>query len=193
MSERPRVRGGRRRPDAVTPATPTAPAGTDGRRIAVTLEPLTRPDLVRLARGATSARLAARTLTDALPPPFVAQRALARLAAGQDGYWCGVFHIVRSADAAVIGGCGFKGAPVDGRVEIGYGVAPACRRRGVATQAVRELVRLAFARADVTAVLAQVNPDNVASTRVVVTLGFAGGAASRDHEGEMLVPWVLRR
>ena len=40
------------------------------------------------------------------------------------------------------------------------------------------------------AVLAQVNPDNLASTRVVQKLGFTARGRQLDHEGEMLVQWV---
>lgn len=45
----------------------------------------------------------------------------------------------------LVGWGGFKGPPSDGVVELGYAVAPAWEGRGVATVAVRELVREAFA------------------------------------------------
>ena len=47
----------------------------------------------------------------------------------------------------LVGWGGFKGPPADGVVELGYSVAPALRGRGIASGAVREMLREAFFRA----------------------------------------------
>lgn len=99
---------------------------------------------------------------------------------------------MRRADGAVVGGCGFKDAPHDGRVEIGYAVAPSCRQQGIATAAVRELVRLAFASGEVHEVLAQINPQNAASARVAHKLAFDACGTVIDNDDEPLVQWLLR-
>ena len=159
----------------------------------VRLQSISRADLLVLANSGLPDGIAARTADGALPPAFVAQRSLTQLQEGKGEYWCSTFYIVRDADNFVVGGCGFKDVPLRGRVEIGYGVSPACRNQGVATHAVRELLHLAFATDAVSEVLAQVSPANAASTRVVQKLSFVKGEAAADESGELVVRWVLRK
>ena len=98
------------------------------------------------------------------------------------------FMIVSATRALVIGGCGFKGAPREGRVEIYYGVSPGERTRGVATAAVQRLLAIAAANG-VTDVLAHIIDGNVASAKVVRRLGFAPGLRFSDVDGADVVPW----
>src|SRR4051812_26627123 len=86
-------------------------------------------------------------------------------------------------DGALAGHVGFYGPPgvnalrrADG-VEVGYSIFPAYRRRGIATEAVRGLVRWAREERDVRAFVASVSPQNDASLGVVAKLGF-------EHVGE---------
>jgi ribosomal-protein-alanine N-acetyltransferase len=158
-----------------------------------TLQPISRADLQVLADAGVPDCVAGRTADGALPPPFVARRSLGQLQQGQDARWCHGFYIVREMDGLVVGGCGFKGAPMCGQVEIGYGVSPACRNQGAATQAVRELIQLAFTTGAISEILAQVNPANASSTRIVQKLGFVKGAVETGEGGELLVQWVLRK
>ena len=81
--------------------------------------------------------------------------------------------------ATLVGWGGFKGPPSDGIVEIGYAVAPAWQGRGLATAAVGEMLREAYAADDVDAVIAHTLPEHNASVRVLEKAGFAaeGGAA----------------
>lgn len=136
--------------------------------------------------------IALHAATDAFPPPFVALRALAMLPPGGLSSAPSTFYIVRCTDRLVVGSCGFKHAPIGGRVEIGYGVSPACRNEGAATAAVAQLLRLAFAREGVTEVLAQIHPANDASTQVVRKLAFERGGLVDDGEEE-LVQWLARK
>jgi ribosomal-protein-alanine N-acetyltransferase len=152
---------------------------------------LSREQLLECADSRLPAALAARVEEGALPPPFVAARALKLVAEGRAEFWCNTFLIVRSQDQRVIGGCGFKDAPRDGRVEIGYGVAPSCRGRGAATAAVGLLLRLAFGRG-VREVFAEVTPDNLASASVVRKLGFVGTGTRVDEEHQVVVQWVAK-
>ena len=154
------------------------------------LEQLTSQDLGWLAQDRLPPALADRTFPQALPPAFVAIRSLAQLQAGQSALWCLGFCMVADWDDRIVGSCGFKGAPVAGQVEIGYGVSPHARQQGHATRAVADLITIAAGSLQVRAVLAQVNPDNLASTRVVQKLGFTARGRQLDHEGEMLVQWV---
>lgn len=159
----------------------------------VTLQPLTVAELHILADSGTPESVASRAAEGALPPPFVAARSLAQLAEGKPLAWCSTFFIVRNADRRIVGGCGFKDAPNGGRVEIGYGVSPDCRNQGIATAAVSELLRLAFASDEVEEVLAQVALTNVASIRVVQKLGFSDHGMKVDKNDELVVQWTLRK
>jgi RimJ/RimL family protein N-acetyltransferase len=40
------------------------------------------------------------------------------------------YQITRTADGKAIGGIGFKGQPIDGCVEVGYGLVPSARGNG---------------------------------------------------------------
>lgn len=96
------------------------------------------------------------------------------LAAGEWGPW----QVVERGTGLLVGGVGFKGAPDDaGIVEIGYGIAPSVRGRGIATEAVRALVEHAWARG-ARVVRAEVEEGHGASEGVVTRAGFS--AASRD-------------
>lgn len=157
-----------------------------------TLVQLSREQMMDLAESRVPAGMASRLEEGALPPSFVAKRSLAQMAEGTSEYWCGTFLIVRGADRRVVGACGFKNEPRAGRVEIGYGVSPACRRQGAAAEAVDALLKLAFA-GGATEVLAEVSPDNLASTNVVRRLGFTEIGTRVDEEGESVVLWVASR
>ena len=82
-----------------------------------------------------------------------------------------LMHAVALGDAA-IGNAGFKGAPLDGEVELGYSIAPDLRRRGYASEVVRLLLERAAQDARVDRVIARIDPDNAASIGVVTKAGF---------------------
>jgi RimJ/RimL family protein N-acetyltransferase len=153
---------------------------------------LSRTELEALAASEVPASLAARIEPDALPPPFVAGRALELAAAGHPLPWSTTFLILNDDTGRIVGGCGFKTAPEQGRVEVGYGVAPAVQGQGAATAALKELVRLAFA-SGASEVLAEVAPDNQASTRVVQKAGFENVGSGIDIQNERVVRWLRRR
>jgi RimJ/RimL family protein N-acetyltransferase len=152
---------------------------------------LSREELLECADSRLPAALASRVEVGALPPSFVAARALKLIAEGKSEFWCNTFLIVRHRDQRIIGGCGFKNAPKDGRVEIGYGVSPDSRGQGAATAAVGLLLQLAFG-SGVREVLAEVTPDNLASAKVVRKLGFVSTGTRVDEEGQVVVQWVAK-
>lgn len=158
----------------------------------IQLQQLNRSDLAQLALGQTPACAIDHALPGALPPAFVAVRSLHQLGQGCPALWCLGFLVLADDGRTIVGSCGFKHAPVDGLVEIGYGIAPGARRQGYASSAVADLLTIARASGQVNRVLAQVNPDNQASTRVVRRLGFSAGVQRLDHEGELLVQWLIR-
>ncbi len=84
------------------------------------------------------------------------------------------FVIVRRDTGETVGSIGFFGAPDEhGAVMVGYGLAEVARGHGYATEAVRALVGYAFARPEVTRVVADTDLDNFASHRVLEKAGFS--------------------
>jgi len=126
----------------------------------------------------------------ALPPADVASRVLKQLENGIPAFWCVPLLIIEPASGKILGGCGFKGLPINGSVEIGYGVASSERSRGIATAAVGELLKLALTTGIVQQVVALIVPDNLASSSVVAKLGFTRGHSLVDSDGEWVVQWV---
>jgi [ribosomal protein S5]-alanine N-acetyltransferase len=78
----------------------------------------------------------------------------------------------------LVGWGGFKGPPADGVVELGYAVAPAFRGRGIAGDAVLQMLDDAFSDDRVNAVIAHTLAAPGPSTRVLAKTGFA-------HDGEV--------
>ena len=155
------------------------------------LLPLLKAELEALAESRIPDGLEHRAEPDSMPPAFVAARALRLLAAGYPTPWGTTFLIVDDEGSRIVGGCGFKEAPINGRVEVGYGVAPVARGKGAATAALKLLVDVAF-RAGEKEVLAEIVPGNRASTTVVEKLGFQVIGSRIDDDGERVVQWIKR-
>jgi RimJ/RimL family protein N-acetyltransferase len=83
----------------------------------------------------------------------------------------GFYRINRLSDGQAVGGIGFKGRPVGGCTEIGYGLAPSARGHGYAAEAVAGLLTVA-ADHGLTKVIAETTLDNIASQRTLVRAGF---------------------
>lgn len=109
-----------------------------------------------------------------LPSEFVAQF-LPRAEANAP--WLGVWALV---DGAIVGSGMCKTRPLNGTVEIGYGVAPSVEGRGVATEIAKGLVKMAF-DLGAQSVIAHTLPDGIASQRVLSKAGF-------QHEGQVIDP-----
>lgn len=103
-------------------------------------------------------------------------------------YW-----FVHPGDARLIGLGGYKGAPAEGAVEIGYAVAPGYRGQGIAREAAQGLVDSAFADPRVERALAHTLPEANASTAVLSRLGFRHEGAIVDPEDGEVWRWQLSR
>lgn len=155
----------------------------------VALRQLTLPELhAILERGVLPS--AGIVHPGALPPHFVIERAVAMIAAGGPGLWWAPFLVIEEQDGAVVGGCAFKGAPRHGRVEVLYGISKDCRGRGLASAAVAELAAIAFAHG-AKEVLAEIEPGNVASIRVVQRCGFERLSERTAEDGVLVEQWRL--
>jgi RimJ/RimL family protein N-acetyltransferase len=73
----------------------------------------------------------------------------------------------------------------NGQGEIGYGIHPRAWARGLATDAARELLRIAFEEHGLHRVYATCDPRNVASARVLTKIGMT-------HEGRMRETVLIR-
>jgi ribosomal-protein-alanine N-acetyltransferase len=91
-------------------------------------------------------------------------------------------HIVWEQQA--IGSIGCFGPPVEGEVEVGYGLVEEARGRGIATEALACL--LAATDALAVRVRASVSPTNRAGVRVLATAGFTELRGSND-DGELVM------
>lgn len=126
----------------------------------------------------------------ALPPGHVATLALAEVDAGTPPRWCVPFLIVSSSRNAILGSCRFKTVPVEGEVEISYGVARELRGQGIATAAIARLLQLAAADSAVRRVVAHILPDNLPSSKLARRLGFVQDRLFTDMHGDEVARWV---
>jgi len=98
----------------------------------------------------------------------------------EDWGWHAMWLIVRK-DGKHIGSLAFKGSPVDGAVEVGYGIAEEYRGLGYATEALETLLMWAFDQPGVKRVEAETREDNPASRKVLEHCGFApNGVMGRE-------------
>lgn len=152
---------------------------------------LSREQTVAIAESRVPDLPDARIAAESLPPDFIGRTTLEQWSAGKSAHWCAGFLIVRDIDRLVVGSCCFKDEPQHGRAAIGYGISPDYRRQGAATDAVSALLTLASA-GGAKEVLAEVSPDNLASTKLVRRLGFVDAGSRVDDDGETVVQWVAR-
>jgi ribosomal-protein-alanine N-acetyltransferase len=107
-----------------------------------------------------------RTLADSRQ--FLAET-LARYAVGRPASW----GIELAADARLIGTAGFVNVSArEGRAEIGYVLARDYWGQGLASEAVREIIRFALIELGLSRVEARCHVDNVASQRLLERCGL---------------------
>jgi [ribosomal protein S5]-alanine N-acetyltransferase len=157
--------------------------------LSIKLIPIDLPNLRRIA-ASEPVDLAGLAVPDgAMPPAEVAMRALVELSLGTPELWCVPYLIVAPSRATVLGACRFKTAPVNGSVEISYGLARSERGKGIATVAIGQFLRLAASTGLVREVVAHILPTNEPSSRLVSRLGFSIGPTFVDDDGETVVHW----
>ena len=96
--------------------------------------------------------------------------------------WVHAFRVVHRDTGSVVGSCSFKGPPVDGIVEIAYGIHPDHERQGYASEVAQVLVDYAFSCEEVRLVRAHTLPDAAASKRVLMKCGFRYVGETVDPE-----------
>jgi ribosomal-protein-alanine N-acetyltransferase len=94
-----------------------------------------------------------------------------------------VHFAIRTADDALIGGCGFDGFQLgkSHRAEVGYWLAKPYWGRGIMTAVVERLCRYAFEEFGLVKITAHVFSHNPASARVLAKCGFQEEGYLRKH------------
>lgn len=135
------------------------------------------PELLRAdLRGSDALSEALRVNVPPSWPPRHFDRGAVRLALAmltspqQRGWW--IWYFVERSGRRLVGAGGYKGAPAEGAVEIGYAVVAEHQRRGLATEAARGLTIRACADRRVDSVWAETAITNEASGRVLRSCGF---------------------
>jgi ribosomal-protein-alanine N-acetyltransferase len=100
--------------------------------------------------------------------------------------WLG--YLAQENDICV-GSCGFKGPPVNRRVEIAYFTFPGHEGRGLATQMARALLRIASETDAGVIATAQTLPRESASTAILTKLGFVLIATVNHPEDGEVWEW----
>lgn len=101
------------------------------------------------------------------------------------GHWL----VVQKADGQVIGDAGFKGKPnTNQEIEIGYGLLEQYWNKGFATETVNGLIEWAFETGKVEKVLAETEPHNIGSIRVLEKAGMR-----QTKKTEAMISWEITK
>ena len=106
--------------------------------------------------------------------------------------WCTLFFAADDP-RRLVGWGGYKGAPKDGAVEIGYAIAPGERGKGYATAAAQAMIARAFASDGISAVTAHTLAEENASTSVLKKIGFDKVSDFIDPEDGPVWGWRRER
>jgi [ribosomal protein S5]-alanine N-acetyltransferase len=135
---------------------------------------------------------------DKMPPADRAEVSpdwLARVRVTAEGDpWALGFAVRKKDSGVVVGSCGFKGPPdSEGAVEVAYGIDPAHRGCGFATESAEALATFAFNSGRVRTVRGHTKPDNAASARVLAKCGFKYVGDVVDPEDGLVCRWEMER
>jgi RimJ/RimL family protein N-acetyltransferase len=173
---------GKRR-EAVPQSAPLLTARLRLRR----LRPSDEPDLIALDSDPEVMRYVGSP-PGVRPPAETVARARQRIGADQGpyGWWR-----VEGRDDGAFHGLGLLLPMPDGDgIEVGYRLARASWRRGIATEAAAALVEYALGGQGLPSLAAVVYPDNAASRRVLGKLGFAPDGPC-EYNGARVLRYVL--
>jgi GNAT superfamily N-acetyltransferase len=98
----------------------------------------------------------------------------------------GVLQIQLNQNGLVVGGIGFKSAPVAGVVEIGYGVSEDFQNQGITTEAVLLMIEVAKLHG-LKILTAETEITTIASQKVLLKSGFSKSSATDTN-----IEWQLK-
>jgi len=121
------------------------------------------------------------------------QQSIRYMQMGYSADWFSHYLFVASR-RYVVGSGSFHAPPSkEGRVELGYEVAPSYRDQGVATAAVGLMILTAFRHPEVVEVFAQCSVNNPASRRVLEKCGLKHLGQAINLEHGPCDQWLIRR
>ena len=133
----------------------------------VLMRPLERADIPQIGRLAAAAEIARNTFVPHPYPPEAAQEFVQKTSeqwARDEAY---VFAIVERAPAEFVGCMGIHRQPAHNRAEVGYWIGLPYWGRGIATAALRLIIRFGFEELGLNRIAAGHLPNNQASGRVM--------------------------
>lgn len=92
----------------------------------------------------------------------------------------------------IVGLCSYRRPPENGRVEIGYGVAPTRRERGIATRAVAAMLCVIETDLSIHTIEAETTINNPASGAVLRKNGFLQTGERIDQEDGPVIQWAAK-
>lgn len=95
------------------------------------------------------------------------------------------------SDGELVGLCSLVKVPTDRAIDIGYGIAESCRRKGHASRAVAELLLWVQADDRVSTCNAETSVDNISSQRVLEATGFVRSGTRTDPEDGEMICWMV--
>jgi [ribosomal protein S5]-alanine N-acetyltransferase len=102
--------------------------------------------------------------------------------------WVGYFVINENQ---IVGCCGFKGQPNEGKVEIAYWTFQEFEGQGIASFSCKELVLISQQFNPTVIITATTAPEHNASTKILQNNGFTFTEIVQDHEIGDAWLWVL--
>lgn len=101
--------------------------------------------------------------------------------------WIGYYA---SLEGTFVGSCGFKGRPLDGKVEIAYGTFSSFQHRGIGTLICRELVGLARSTDPAVKITARTLMEENYSAKILRKNGFALQGVVVDPDDGDVWEWL---
>lgn len=106
---------------------------------------------------------------------------------GYEAPWIGYFARL---DNEWVGNAGFKGKPVDGKIEIAYGTFDAFQRQGIGTKICKAMVEMAQSHDPTVIITARTLTDNIASHRILEKNYFQLQGTITDPEDGEVCEWL---
>lgn len=95
-----------------------------------------------------------------------------------------------SRDGKLVGSAGFKGAPLNNKVEIAYGTFEAERGKGIGTEICRQLVALALLEDKNVVITARTLPEENHSTKILRKNSFTFVGSVIDPDDGEVWEWI---
>ena len=105
--------------------------------------------------------------------------------------WIGYFVTFNGVE--IIGGGGYKGKPVNDKVEIAYGTFKDYQNQGIGTEICRQLVLLSLQTDPTVRITARTLPENSASISILEKNSFECLGTVHDEEDGDVLEWEFKK